>query len=387
MPADQRLVADDDHFARLLDELRGADAYALDAEFHGESSYYPRLAVLQVALPDRVAVVDVTSVDVRPFEAVLGGPGLMVAHAGEQDLQVLQRSTGAIPSRMLDTQVAAGFLGFSSPSLAKLVSELLGVRLEKGARMSDWFKRPLTAEQISYAAADVDHLLALRAVIEDRLAGTGRLAWAYEESERRRRVREVDVTAAWWRLKGWRQLRGRSRGVAQELTAWRERTAMSADKPARRVLADEVVMLLAERPPRSLSEMPKSRLFDMGRLSAKVVDEMMAAVGRGLELAPGDVRLPPDTDLPPQLQTVATLVAAWVAQQARTLSIDGSLIATRTDIEAFLRRVPDNPLSRGWRAELVGTTVGRIVAGTAAVAFDGKGALVLVDRHGADEME
>ncbi len=387
MPADQRLVADDDHFARLLDELRGADAYALDAEFHGESSYYPRLAVLQVALPDRVAVVDVTSVDVRPFEAVLSGPGLMVAHAGEQDLQVLQRSTGAIPSRMLDTQVAAGFLGFSSPSLAKLVSELLGVRLEKGARMSDWFKRPLTAEQISYAAADVDHLLALRAVIEDRLAATGRLAWAYEESERRRRVREVDVTAAWWRLKGWRQLRGRSRGVAQELTAWRERTAMSADKPARRVLADEVVMLLAERPPRSLSEMPKSRLFDVGRLSAKVVDEMMAAVGRGLELAPGDVRLPPNTDLPPQLQTVATLVAAWVAQQARTLSIDGSLLATRTDIEAFLRRVPDNPLSRGWRAELVGTTVGRIVAGTAAVAFDGKGALVLVDRHGADEME
>ncbi len=387
MPADQRLVADDDHFARLLDELRGADAYALDAEFHGESSYYPRLAVLQVALPDRVAVVDVTSVDVRPFEAVLSGPGLMVAHAGEQDLQVLQRSTGAIPSRMLDTQVAAGFLGFSSPSLAKLVSELLGVRLEKGARMSDWFKRPLTAEQISYAAADVDHLLALRAVIEDRLAATGRLAWAYEESERRRRVREVDVTAAWWRLKGWRQLRGRSRGVAQELTAWRERTAMSVDKPARRVLADEVVMLLAERPPRSRSEMPKSRLFDVGRLSAKVVDEMMAAVGRGLELAPGDVRLPPDTDLPPQLQTVATLVAAWVAQQARTLSIDGSLLATRTDIEAFLRRVPDNPLSRGWRAELVGTTVGRIVAGTAAVAFDGKGALVLVDRHGADEME
>jgi len=390
MPADQRLVADDAHFARLLDELRGAEAYALDAEFHGESSYYPRLAVLQVALPDRTAVVDATTVDVGPLEAVLRGPGLMVAHAGEQDLQVLQRATGAIPSRMLDTQVAAGFLGFGSPSLAKLVAELLGLRLEKGARMSDWFKRPLTAEQISYAAADVDHLLALRAVIEDRLAAMGRLAWAYEESERRRRVREVDVTATWWRLKGWRQLRGRSRGVAQELAAWREKAAMAADKPARRVLADEVIMLLADHPPHSRSEMPKSRLFDVSRLSAKVVDEVMAAVGRGLELAPGSVRIPPATDLPPQLQTVATLVAAWVAQQARSLSIDSALLATRNDIEAFLRRVPDNPLSRGWRAELVGATVGRIVAGTAAVAFDGEGSLVLVDRSalkGADEME
>jgi len=164
---------------------------------------------------------------------------------------------------------------------------------------------------------------------------------------------------------------------------------MAADKPARRVLADEVIMLLAEHPPHSLSGMPKSRLFDVGRLSAKVADEVMAAVGRGTELAPGDVRIPPATDLPPQLQTVATLVAAWVAQQARTLSIDSALLATRNDIETFLRRVPDNPLSRGWRAELVGATVGRIVAGTAAVAFDGQGSLVLVDRSapkGADEM-
>ncbi|MDQ4091305.1 MAG: HRDC domain-containing protein [Actinomycetota bacterium] len=373
------LVDDDQRFASLVDELRGADAYGLDAEFHGETSYYPRLAVLQVATPTRTAVVDATRVDVPRLRPVLEGSGLMVAHAGEQDLQVLLRSAGAIPSRMLDTQIAAGFLGFGSPSLAKLVSELLGVRLQKGARMSDWFKRPLTAEQITYAAADVDHLLELRAVIEERLAGAGRLQWAYEECERHRRVRQPDVTAAWWRVKGFRQLRGKSRGVAQELGAWRETTAMAADKPARKILADEALMLLAERPPRSVREMPTSRMFDARRLSSDQLDGLMAAVARGLELPAGALRLPPDTDLAGYLQPLATLLSAWVAQQSRDLSIDATLIATRADIEAFLRRVPDNRLEQGWRAELVGGTVERIVAGRAAVGYDGHGRLVLVD--------
>jgi ribonuclease D len=305
----------------------------------------------------------------------------MVAHAGEQDLQVLQRTTGVLPARMLDTQIAAGFLGFSSPSLLKLVAELLGVRLEKGARMSDWFKRPLSAEQITYAAADVDHLLELRAVIDRRLAAAGRLAWAYEESERRRRVREPDINTVWWRLKGFRQLRGPARGVAQEVAAWRERAAMAADKPARRVLADEVVLLLAERPPRAADDLPTSRLFDPRRLSRQVIDELVAAANRGRDLPKSELRLPPDTDLPTALQPLAGLLSAWIGQQSRDLSIDATLLATRSDIEAFLRRVPDAQLSHGWRAELIGPSIGRIVAGEAGVAFDGNGGLVLVDRH------
>jgi ribonuclease D len=370
------LVADNQDFAALVADLSGAEVYGLDAEFQGETSYYPRLAVLQVAVPGRVAVVDVTAVDVHPLRAVLEGQGLMVAHAGEQDLQVLLRATGALPARMLDTQIAAGFLGFGSPSLATLARELLGVRLEKGPRMTDWFARPLTAEQVAYAAADVAHLLELRSVIESRLASAGRLAWAYEESERHRRVREPDASTAWWRLKGSRQLRGRARGVAQEVAAWRETSAMAADKPPRRVLADEVVMLLAERPPGSARELPTSRLFDRRRVTD--LDGLLAAVARGVDLPKGELRLPPDNDLPPHLQPLATLLAAWVAQQSRALSIDAALLATRSDIEAFLRRVPDNRVGEGWRADLVGSTLGRIVAGDAAVAYDGKG-LVLVD--------
>lgn len=154
---------------------------------------------------------------------------------------------------------------------------------------------------------------------------------------------------------------------------------MATDKPARRVLADEVVLLLAERPPTSIREIPKSRLFDARRLPAETVAELLAAVGRGLALTREELRLPPDTDLPSHLQPLATLLTAWVAQQSRDLAIEGALLATRTDIEAFLRGVPGNRLQRGWRADLIGSTVGRVVAGTAAVAYDGDSHLVLVD--------
>jgi ribonuclease D len=249
--------------------------------------------------------------------------------------------------------------------------------------MTDWFKRPLTAEQVRYAAADVVHLLDLRALLEERLAAAGRLEWAYEECERRRRVRQPDVRTVWWKLKGSRQLRGKSRAVAQELAAWRETMAMATDKPARRVMSDEAVIMLAERPPASRKEMPVSRLFDPRRLPSETVADLLAAVARGLELPRGELRLPPDTDLPGPLQPVAALVAAWVGQQSRDLSIDPALIATRGDIEAFLRRVPDNQLQRGWRAQLLGATIEKMVAGKAGIAYDGVGGLVLVDVPGA----
>lgn len=374
------LIADDEAFVAFVEHVSEAEAYAVDAEFHGETSYYPRLAVLQLAVPGRVAVVDATTVDARPLRAVLEGAGLMVAHAGEQDLQVLFRATGALPARMLDTQVAAGFIGFGSPSLARLVDDLLGVRLEKGPRMSDWFKRPLTADQIRYAAADVAHLLDLRTAIEERLVATGRREWAYEESDRRRRVREVDVATAWWRLKGWRQLRGRARAVAQELAAWRESVAMATDRPARKVLGDEIVMLLADRAPKTLDELPRSRLFDAQRIPARIVADVLAAVARGVALPQSELRLPPDTDLPGPLQPLASLLAAWVTQRSRDLGIDPALVATRADIEAFLRQVPGNRLERGWRAELVGADAARVVAGSASVGYDPQGGLVLVDR-------
>jgi ribonuclease D len=373
------LVVDNAALDELVSEFSAADAYALDTEFHGEGRYYPRLAVIQLAVPGRIAVIDATAVDARSLQRLLVGPGVAVTHAGSQDFEIMYRAAGARPSRVFDTQIAAGFVGRGGASLAALVGEFLGRRMDKGSQLSDWLRRPLSATQIAYAEADVAHLLELRAVLESRLAGLGRLEWVTEECKRQSTGPTPDVTTAWWRLKGASQLKGLARGRAQELAAWREQAARVADRPVRTILPDEVIATLAEQPPRSVAGIPRSRLFDPRKLSTATVAELVAAAERGAALPPEDVRLPPD-GLPPRLQGLAGLIAAWVQQQARDLSIDPALLASRRDIEALLQNEPDQRLRQGWRAEVIGATVDRIATGRAAVAYDGAGALVLVDR-------
>ena len=371
------LVASTSDVEQLVSEFSGVEAYALDTEFHGEGRYYPRLAVIQLAFPGRVAVIDATAVDLRHLQPLFAGPATAVTHAGGQDLEILNRACGGHPSRVFDTQIAAGFLGYGSASLAKLVREFLGRPMDKTSVLSDWLQRPLSAEQIAYAEADVAHLLELRAVLETRLRDLGRLAWATEECERLGTLRSPDITTAWWRLKGASQLRARSRARAQELAAWRERAAQKADRPTRNILPDEAIVSLAERPPRSAADFPKSRLFDPRKLSTATVGEVLAAAARGAELPPGDLRLPP-ASLPPHLQGVAGLISAWVWQQARDLSIDPALLATRHDIDSFVRNGSDSRLREGWRGEAIGAAAERIAGGQAAVGFDGH-ALILVD--------
>jgi ribonuclease D len=362
---------------QMVSEFSAADAYALDTEFHAEGTYYPRLALIQVAVPGRVVLIDATAADLRYLRPLLAGPGVAVTHAGGQDFEIINRACGARPSRIFDTQIAAGFLGYRTASLATLVSEVLGRRMDKGPQMSDWLRRPLSADQLAYAGEDVAHLLELRSVIESRLADLGRLEWAVEECERLATPRSPDDATAWWRLKGVGRLSATARGPAQELAAWRERAARAADRPAARILPDEVMVLLAERPPRSAADIPRSRLFDPRKLSPATVKELIAAAARGAALASADIRLPPDR-LPAHLQGLAGLIAAWVNQRARDLSIDPALLATGRDIEAFLQSEPDVRLRQGWRAEAVGASVVRIAGGRAAVAYDGA-SLVLVD--------
>lgn len=375
-------VDEQGRFEAVVADASTADAYALDTEFHREKTYFPQLALVQLAWPGGIALIDPFAVDLAPLARLLGGPGLAVLHAADQDLEVLETACGAVPTRLFDTQLAAGFLGMSSPSLLTLVEKLLGSRLPKGDRLTDWTRRPLTAEQQAYAASDVVHLHALHELISERLRERGRLAWAEQECElllRRSRAPQ-DPDTAWWRIKESRQLRGRSRGVAQEVAAWRERRAAELDTPPRFVLPDMAVAAIAQRPPRSAAELAAVRGLDGRHLKGDLAPEILDAVDRGQSLPTARLRLPPTDDLDRGLRPAVTLVSAWVAQLAGDLDIDASLLATRADLHAFLRGDDGAKLATGWRHELVGTPVRHLVEGHAALAFDGRGGLVLEAR-------
>jgi len=384
------LIAEGAALDALLGRLEAADRYALDTEFHRERTYWPHLALLQLAWRDpgaagvHVALVDPLAVDVRPVARLLSGPGTMVAHAAEQDLEVLERACGARPRRLLDTQVAAGFTGHGSASLSSLVQRYLEVKMGKGDRLADWSRRPLRPSELAYAAADVEYLLPLADAIGADLDRRGRRAWAEEECElvRSRPRGPVEPERAWWRLRDSRQLRGPSRGVAQELAAWRERRARHLDLPPRQVIPDLALQALAARPPASAAELSDVRGLEPRYLRDGVGAEIMAAVWRGVALGADGVRTPPVQDVSKELRPAVALAAAWVSQLAQDEHIDAALLATRSDLVAFLRGEPRSRLARGWRLDMVGRPLRRLVDGEAALAYLPGGRLALEERSG-----
>jgi ribonuclease D len=369
-------------FDDVLDALRSEPAYAVDTEFHREHTYFPKLALVQVAWRDGLALIDPLAVDIAPFSAILDGPGVAVLHASDQDLEVLDLACGTRPSTLFDTQIAAGFVGMSMPSLATLYEKVLGVRVGKGDRLTDWLARPLNDAQLTYAAGDVEHLLEVHDLLAADLGGRGRLEWALAECEDAR-VRDRgarDPEDAWRRVKEIRQLRGPARRVAQSVAGWRERRAAEVDQPVRRVLPDLALVGVAQRQPKSTSELRKIRGLDDRHLRGNQADALIAAVKEGLSRPAVPAEESESRELDRDLRPAVALVSAWVSQLGRNLEIDTTLLGTRGDIEALLRKDAAARLSTGWRAELVGEPIRRLVDGEAALAFDGHGELLLEAR-------
>jgi ribonuclease D len=362
----------------LLDQPR----YALDTEFHRERTYYPKLALVQVAWRSdegqQVALIDPLAVDVTGFGKLFASESLCVIHAAQQDLDVLTHAVGSVPDRMFDTQLAAGFVGYGTPSLVSLLQGEIGVTPAKGDRLTDWLRRPLTESQRQYAAVDVEYLLEVHERLVAKLADADRLAWADDACEELR-TRPTSGSApddAWLRLKDARSLRPNARAVAQSVAAWRERRAMRTDIPVRQVLPDLAILGIAQRAPSSAKELSQARGVDDRHSRGGLAEEILEAV-RDAKGAPAPAPPPSADDLDRSMRPAVTLVSAWVAQLARDERLDPALLATRSDIVAFLRGDDDARLASGWRNVLVGDGIRRLVGGEAGLTFDGQGRLRL----------
>ena len=379
------LIDNDGAFRQLIATLLEVDRYALDTEFHRERTYWPDLALVQVAWPATgqqpagVALIDPLAVDFSAFRCVLVEGGTLVAHAADQDLEVLYQACGARPRQLFDTQMAAAFLGHGLASLSTLAWTFLEVRLQKGDRLTDWSARPLTAGQLAYAADDVAHLFDLADAIAKQLSERGRSPWAEEECEllRQRAVGPSDPDRAWWKLRDARQLRGAARGVAQAVSGWRELRAREVNQPIRFVLPDLALQAIVHGQPVTVAALRAIRGIDGRHLKGDVPSQLLEAIIRGRQLPESALQLPPTDDVDRNWRPAVALGAAWVAQLARDEHVDASLLATRVDLVAFLAGEPGARLGRGWRADLVGKRLSRLARGEAALAFEGAGRLVL----------
>jgi ribonuclease D len=374
-------VTDSAALSSLVAEVAREDYYGFDTEFHTERTYVPDLALIQMCWADRVALIDPLAVDPAPLAEVFGGPGIAVAHAASQDLDVLMAACGVVPATVFDTQIVAGFLGMSTPSLARLVDKILGVPLPKADRLSDWLERPMSDRQVDYAVSDVAHLLALRTALTDRLRALGRLDWALSECDQvlTDRTPARVPEEAWWKLGDIRGMSRRSRAVAQEVAAWRERTAAATNRPRRQVLSDLGLLAISQRPPHSADELRRSRGVDGRHLAQGRAAEILRAIHRGLELPADQIRMPSASREAQAPAAAVAICTAVVRQIAEDLEFDQSLLATRADISELLCDEPSR-LDMGWRRAIVGDPLRRLIAGDVAAAFDRRGHLVLEER-------
>lgn len=379
-------VADDGALDEVVAAARAGARYALDTEFHRERTYFPRLALVQIAWDDQIALIDPLGVDIHRLAPLLESDSLCVVHAAQQDLDVLNHAVGAIPRQMFDTQLAASFVGYSTPSLVMLVNGELGATPAKGDRLTDWLRRPLTDDQLRYAAADVEYLFELHDRLGAQLDHLGRRSWAAEACEelRTRPLGGVAPEDAWLRLKDARSLRPRGRAIAQAVAAWREREARRTDSPVRQVLPDLAILGIAQRQPRSLDELGQARGVDDRLRRGRIAEEVFAAVKAAADADP-PAYVSNGEELDRNLRPAVTLISAWVSQLAKNSKVDTTLLATRSDLVALLANDEQARLRHGWRAELLGNDVQRLLDGTAGLTFTRSGGLRLVEAApGAD---
>lgn len=372
-------VDDNSKLNDLIDRAIASDRYALDTEFHREKTYYPKLALLQIRVGDLTALVDPLAVDTSLLGRLFSADTLCVVHAAQQDLEVLHHSSGAIPKRIFDTQLSAGFIGLSTPSLASLVQNELKISLPKGDRLTDWLRRPLSQDQQKYAASDVEYLFILHDSLMKRLIELGRESWAEQACEelRSRPIGLQDPADSWLRIKEVRTLKPSSRGVAQSVAEWRERKAMHHDMPPRRILSDIALLGIAHSMPRTVSELESIRGLESRQIGGQVGHEIVDAVARGRN---NEVRIPQSDheDVDKEFKPALSLIAAWIGELSREHHVDATLLGTRQDMMDLLRKSKSSRLSTGWRAEIVGKDIERILSGEAGLSFDGRGRLRLL---------
>ena len=373
--------------AAIADRARAAGRLGLDTEFLPEGRYRPLLCLVQVVVGDDVWVLDpLAGFDPAPLAGVLADPAVeLVLHAGRQDIAILRREWGTGVVNVFDTQIAAGFAGFSAQAgYNGLLHDVLKVRLPKTASFTRWDARPLTDEQLRYARGDVEHLLPLADDIRRRLEPSGRLEWAQEEC----RVialasDERDPEEVWRRLPRVNGLDARSRAVARELAAWRERTAERENRPVGAVVRDPTVVELAKRTPASRKELAQIRGVNPDVVRRRG-DDMLAAIERGRAAEPLQLDEAERHATEPQDGPVIALTEALVRVRAQQAGLAYELIAARADLAPIVaaarrgEREPDVRTLRGWRRELVGDELLELLAGHRRLSV-GPGGRISVD--------
>ena len=364
--------------AALCSRLARHPYVAVDTEFMRETTFWPKLCLIQLAGPEDAACIDplAAGIDLAPFHALMADTNVLkVFHAARQDVEIVYVMGKIIPQPLFDTQVAAMVCGFGeSISYVNLVKQLTNADIDKTSRFTDWARRPLSVKQLEYALGDVTHLCEVYLKLRDELEATGRADWLEQEMAvlKDPNSYETKPEDSWRRLKA--KVRGR-KGLAVliELAAWRERAAQAQDVPRNRILRDEQLYDIANHAPTEVEQLADMRSLSTGFARSgrarEIIDCVQAGLKRDMKTLPAQEQ---GVMVPPEKIALVELLRVLLKASAARNRVAPRLIADTEDIERIaVENSPDVPALKGWRRELFGEDALRLKAGELAISVEG----------------
>ena len=354
------LISDTAALSAACDRLATHPFVTVDTEFLRETTYYPKLCLIQIASPDEAVLVDPLSpdLDLTPFFGLMVNENVVkVFHAARQDLEIVWLLGRVLPTPLFDTQVAAMVCGYGdSVGYEQLANDLAKARIDKSSRFTDWSRRPLTEAQLSYAESDVTHLRDIYLALKADLDATGRENWVAEEMSvlTSPATYEVKPENAWQRLKG-RIRKPRELPNLMEIAAWREREAQTRDVPRQRVLKDDALMDIVQRGPRSVEALAELRSVPNGFERSRNGAEVLAAIERAAALDPKTLpRLERERGRPTNA-AVLDLLKVLLKAVADAERVAPKIIASSDDLDSIASDdLADVPALQGWRRGVFG---------------------------------
>lgn len=380
------LITTNEELRALCDALSTQRYITVDTEFLRESTFWPKLCLIQTAGDGVEAMIDplAEDLDLKPFFELMVNPDVLkVMHGCRQDIEIFHKEAGIIPAPLFDTQIAAMVCGFGDAvGYENLIKNTTGGKIDKGSRFTDWSLRPLSEAQLTYALADVTHLRDAFEYLEKQLAENGRSAWLEEESALLSDVEiyEQKPENAWKRMK-MQDRRPHVLGVLIEVAAWRESEAQSRNVPRNRILKDDAIRELALQGPKDKKGLSKLRAVPRGYENSRHAEPLLEAVARGRKKSKDELPpMPAPVVNRPGIGPLTDLLKVLLKQRSEESGVAPKLIANVADLERIASdESPDVPAMKGWRFEIFGQYAVDLKQGKLALASEND-AVVLVKR-------
>lgn len=384
---DVPLITTTDALARFCDGLTGERYITVDTEFLRETTYYPKLCLIQIAGSTDAALIDplAKGLDLAPFFALMADTRVLkVFHAARQDVEILINLTDAVPTPIFDTQIAAMVCGFGDQvGYEAIVRKLAGAQIDKSSQFTDWSRRPLTHKQMAYALSDVTHLRTVYEKLMAQIERESRRDWLEGELEdlANPAAYRVDPEQSWRRIKA-RIQNKKQQAALMAVAAWRERQAQEKDVPRGRILKDDAVGEIAIQVPQTREALLQLRLLPKGSADSVIGKGILEAVAQGLARDPATIPSPKGRgdEMSSSQEAAAEILKLALKIVSERDGIAPKLIASSADIDAIA--IDDNAnvaALQGWRREIFGDVALDLKHGRAAITME-KGRVQIVKR-------